>query len=69
MANNSSSTEDAECRGSEIDKNDKKNPLKQSAIKAFFKIIPKKKKRGGPQSPKIQSFLKTTINSIWSLLQ
>ena len=52
MATNSFSTEDAEWSGHESDNSDKKNPLKQSDIKNFFKIVTKKRKRGRPLKPK-----------------
>ena len=52
MATNSSSTKDAEFIGSDSDKSDKNKPLNQAAIKTFFNIIPKKRKRGRPQKPK-----------------
>ena len=52
MATNSSVNEDAQCSGSEGEKIDKKKPLKQAAINTFFKIIPKKRKRGRPPKPK-----------------
>ena len=52
MATNSYSTEDAECSGSESDKSDKNQSIKQAAIKTFLKIIPKKRKQGRPLNPK-----------------
>ena len=52
MTTNSSSTEDLECSVSENYKSDKKKPLKQAVIKTFFKIVPKKRKRGRPPKPK-----------------
>ena len=69
MATNSSSTKYAECNGSESDKSAKKKPLKQAALKTFFKIIPKIGSDGGPRITKVQSFTQTTINKIWSPLQ